>query len=216
MRPSRKNFTFLTLFSRLFLSMAALVVAGPVFARSCLEDPAISGRTCPAGVCVSLQDDVNWLCKPKPKKCARLTGCLTLKKTRQQFLNCYTARTRMNVICWNGGDLNHQREAARAIDSVFECNERIALPEPVGCEDPCPQLPNSTQSTHSNRTAENLLEQEPVLSKNFILSREFNNLINKIHTSLAPRQPHHPFPNDKYPTEGKTTEESTKARNTIK
>lgn len=107
--------------------------------RGCLEDPAVSGRTCSAEKCIELQADVNQICKnPAPRSCAKITGCRALRQERQHWLDCYVARTKINATCWSGGDLGHQERAASAIKHVYLCENEMAKPEPVGCGDPCP------------------------------------------------------------------------------
>ena len=73
------------------------------------------------------------------KSCERIaTGCSDLRAMRGIWLVCYTARSIINSRCYAGGDWNHQREAAEAIRHVGICDKVIALPEPIGCADPCP------------------------------------------------------------------------------
>lgn len=104
--------------------------------RACREDNPL--MKCPVEVCIALQDDVNRICKPKPKACQNTTGCFNLRQTRQRFLDCYAARSRINVTCWDGGDPRHQAEQIEAIEQVYVCEARMRLPEPIGCADPCP------------------------------------------------------------------------------
>ena len=126
-----------------FATLAAVLVASEAGAeRPCLQDPAITGRTCPEAECLLLQDDVNLRCKsPAPVSCTRLAGCNVLRREKVKWLDCYAARNRINIRCWGGGDFDHQQKAAEAIGNVAKCEQRIALPEPIGCADPCPQLP---------------------------------------------------------------------------
>lgn len=118
----------------LLLVLAAAPRAGAE--RACREDNPL--MKCPVEVCTALQDDVNRICKPKPKRCSNITGCFNLRQTRQRFLDCYAARSRINVTCWDGGDPRHQAEQVDAIEQVYVCEARMRLPEPIGCADPCP------------------------------------------------------------------------------
>jgi hypothetical protein len=120
--------------------VAAALLASPAHAqRGCSEDPLITGRTCTEIECIGLQANVNNVCKnPPPVSCNSLAGCNVLRRERQHWLDCYTARNIINARCWSGGDLGHQQAAAQAIQNVGTCDARIALPDPVGCGDPCP------------------------------------------------------------------------------
>ena len=105
--------------------------------RAC--DPANPLMLCDVSVCIALQANVNSICKsPAPVSCNSLSGCNVLQRERQHWLDCYTARTIINNTCWGGGDLGHQEAEANAITQVGICSSRIALPQPVGCADPCP------------------------------------------------------------------------------
>lgn len=135
------------------LGLAAMLLgASSARAERACELPAeISGRTCSVATCIALQDNVNALCKPKPAQCKPGEGCFNLRTKRQKFLNCYVARSTINVTCWNGGDATHQGEAAYSIEQVGNCDAIIALPEPLGCADPCPF--NFSDATSSNEAA---------------------------------------------------------------
>lgn len=105
--------------------------------RAC--DAANPLMLCPVSVCIALQANVVSICKsPAPVSCNSLSGCNVLQRERQHWLDCYTARTIINNTCWGGGDLGHQQAEANAITQVGICSDRIALPQPVGCADPCP------------------------------------------------------------------------------
>lgn len=106
--------------------------------RACEADPLITGRACPVEMCIALQDQVTRRCKaPAPYACKNVSGCEALLRERQHWLDCYIARTTINMKCWNGGDLGHQQGAATAIEHVGKCDERIALPRPEGCGNSC-------------------------------------------------------------------------------
>ncbi len=123
----------------LFAVLAVGVV--PAFAeRGCLGDPASTGRTCPVEECVALQNDVNSICKnPPPLPCRKAEGCNQLRREKNHWIDCAAARARINMRCWSGGDLGHQHELEKAWNHVSECETLIALPQPTGCADPCPQ-----------------------------------------------------------------------------
>ena len=127
------------------LALAAVLVlclagAGPAFAdRACTGDPLLTGRTCSEAECITLQADVNLKCKsPAPVGCNNLSGCNVLRREKQRWLDCAISRDRINARCWSGGDAGHQQASAQAWQNVGTCQARIALPEPVGCADPCP------------------------------------------------------------------------------
>jgi putative RNase toxin 16 of polymorphic toxin system len=127
------------------LAPAALIVLACVLGagdaradRACEADPSTTGRMCSVAQCLALQLTVNTACKsPAPSSCTRLSGCDALKQERSRWLQCYIARTTINSVCWSGGDAGHQQAAAQAIQNVGTCDARIALPEPVGCSNPC-------------------------------------------------------------------------------
>jgi len=107
--------------------------------RACELDPTVTGRTCSVATCLTLQANVNSACKgPAPVSCNSLSGCNVLKREKSRWLQCYIARTTINTSCWAGGDAGHQQAASQAIQNVGTCDAKIALPEPVGCADPCP------------------------------------------------------------------------------
>ncbi|PYQ07813.1 MAG: hypothetical protein DMF82_02840 [Acidobacteria bacterium] len=108
--------------------------------RRCEEDPAISGRICSEAECILLSDAVH---APDAcggvSSCEDISGCSALTAMRQKWLNCYTRRITVNARCWSNFDLDHQWQAAEAIRHVGVCDERMKLPQPEGCADPCPE-----------------------------------------------------------------------------
>jgi hypothetical protein len=118
--------------------VAGLLFAGRAQAQCDVTNPML---TCPVAECIALQAQVHApdSCgPPAPLACRNVTGCFNLRAMRQQWLNCYVARSRINVRCFGGGDMGHQIAAAQAIQNVYACDSIIALPEPEGCADPCP------------------------------------------------------------------------------
>jgi len=116
---------------------AVLFAGGASAQRGC--DAANPLMLCPLAECIALQANVIAICKtPAPVSCSSLAGCNVLRRERQHWLDCYIARNIINARCWAGGDLGHQQAAAQAIQNVGVCDAMIALPQPVGCEDPCP------------------------------------------------------------------------------
>jgi len=122
-----------------------LVAAGVTFAasstayaeRACLADPLITLRTCPAVVCLALQENVNNFCKNQQIfSCRRLKTCEALKEMRRRWIDCGEARNTINAPCWRGGDADHQNKANEAWQNVGECNKRIA----EFCDDPCSDI----------------------------------------------------------------------------
>jgi len=118
--------------------LAAFLFAGDAQAqRGCF--PGNPLMQCPVEECIELQASVNLICKtPPPVSCSGLAGCNVLRREKQHWLDCYIARNIINARCWGGGDLGHQQAAAQAIQNVGVCESMIALPQPVGCADPCP------------------------------------------------------------------------------
>jgi hypothetical protein len=116
--------------------LAGFLFAGEASAQCDANNPLMM---CPLAECLTLQASVNQICKnPPPVSCERLSGCNVLKREKQHWLDCYTARTIINERCWSGGDLGHQERQAEAIRHVGVCEARMRLPDPIGCGDPCP------------------------------------------------------------------------------
>jgi hypothetical protein len=123
------------------LLAGGLLTAGEAHARGCLEDPAISGRTCDEAVCVALQADVNLKCKtPAPLACRNVFGCAQRTAMRQRWVDCRDARVTINTTCWGGGDAGHIQAVTQANISITKCDTEIAKPTTQGgCTDPCPK-----------------------------------------------------------------------------
>ena len=128
----------LTLSPAVIALLAAFVFAGDAQAqRGCF--PGNPLMQCPVEECIALQATVVLICKtPAPVSCDETMGCNALRREKQHWLDCYIARNIINARCWGGGDLGHQQAAAQAIQNVGWCEALIALPQPVGCADPCP------------------------------------------------------------------------------
>ncbi|MFL6197582.1 MAG: hypothetical protein ACJ76J_00250 [Thermoanaerobaculia bacterium] len=115
---------------------AGLFFAGGASAQCDANNPLM---VCPLAECIALQANVVQICKnPAPVSCEGLTGCNVLRREKQHWLDCYTARTIINMRCFSGGNLGHQERAAEAIRHVGVCEAMMREPEPVGCGDPCP------------------------------------------------------------------------------
>lgn len=128
-------------------TLIAAVATDPAFAqRRCEEDAAITGRTCSVATCLSLQAAVKSpsACGDRavpgsaPTSCNGISGCSALQAMRTRWIACGNARDKINAVCWRGGDPGHTQASIQAWQNVSNCNVRIALPEPVGCADPCP------------------------------------------------------------------------------
>jgi len=108
--------------------------------RRCEEPAELTGRICSVEECVLLSDAVH---APDAcggvSSCEDIEGCALLQAMRQKWLNCYTRRITVNARCWSNFDLDHQWQAAEAIRHVGVCDERMKLPQPEGCADPCPE-----------------------------------------------------------------------------
>jgi len=129
------------------VGMAALLCSvwlapAPVEARGCSDPASAPFLTCSVAECVALQADVDSKCKsPPPTRCSLITGCSNLKAMEARFRNCALARDLINGRCWGGGDPGHRAASGQAWTGVSKCVARQALPEPIGCADPCPQNP---------------------------------------------------------------------------
>jgi hypothetical protein len=122
------------------VALAVLVCPPGAQAQRRCELPAeLTGRTCPVEVCIALQDAVDLACKsPAPTSCKNISGCSALLAMRARWESCRDARVTINATCWGGGDGGHQQAITQANINIANCDARIALPEPVGCADPCP------------------------------------------------------------------------------
>lgn len=115
---------------------AGLFFAGGASAQCDANNPLMM---CPLAECLTLQGTVNQICKnPAPVSCENLEGCNVLRREKQHWLDCYTARTIINERCWSGGNWEHQWNQSEAIRHVGVCEARMRLPDPIGCGDPCP------------------------------------------------------------------------------
>jgi Novel toxin 16 len=134
------KFRAVTVASAVAALLAATLFAGDALAvRACSDDPAITGRTCPELVCIALQDEVDLLCKsPAPTSCNSISGCAALQAMRARWEACRDARLEINFTCWGGGNPGHLQAVTQTEINIANCDARIALPEPVGCADPCP------------------------------------------------------------------------------
>jgi len=125
------------------LAAGGLLIASEARAQCSDSNPEM---VCPLAVCQSLQAIVKSAAAcgdylsgvQQPKSCNGISGCAALKAMRQQWANCRDARNNINNTCFSGGNPGHQQAAASAALNVSNCDARIALPEPIGCEDPCP------------------------------------------------------------------------------
>ena len=121
----------------------ALLMATEASAQCSVTNPEMK---CPLAVCQSLQAIVKsaGACGdfkagiPQPRSCNKISGCSMLQAMRQRWAACRDARNNINFTCFSGGNPGHQQAAAAADLNVRNCDARIALPEPVGCKDPCP------------------------------------------------------------------------------
>ena len=117
--------------------LLGMLSARPAHAeRPCLGDPSVTGRICDEATCLTLQAAKNAACSPSPGKCIPGEGCFNLRAKSTFWHGCYVARSRINVVCWAGGDYDHQWQAAEAIRLASECDAIIDQPAPVGCG-PC-------------------------------------------------------------------------------
>ncbi|MBL1274751.1 MAG: hypothetical protein COB30_001560 [Ectothiorhodospiraceae bacterium] len=118
-----------------FFALVFLTVSNTAFSRGCAS-PANVG--CSVAECEALQATMKVTCG-KVSSCEKIsTGCSDLQAMKGKWLACYTERNIINNRCYAGGDLGHQMAAASAIEHVGKCEKMIALPEPIGCADPCP------------------------------------------------------------------------------
>lgn len=117
-----------------------LLVAGEARAERACEKPASeTGRVCPVAVCIALQDEVNRLCKtPAPTSCRRISGCAALQAMRARWVACRDSRVEIRSVCFPAGEPGHDLQITMRNGNIADCDARIALPEPVGCADPCP------------------------------------------------------------------------------
>ena len=122
-------------FACYFILATLMIVSNQVLARGCASSANVG---CSIAECLALQANKDTACSGK-KSCERIaTGCSDLRAMKSIWLSCYTARNIINNRCYAGGDWDHQWQAAEAIRHVGICNRMIALPEPIGCADPCP------------------------------------------------------------------------------
>ena len=125
------------------LMAAGLLIASDARAQCSESNPEMK---CPLAVCQTLQAVVKSAVAcgdfkagvQQPKSCNPIVGCELLKAMRQRWVNCRDARNNINLTCFSGGNPGHRQAAADADLNVRNCDTRIAMPKPIGCEDPCP------------------------------------------------------------------------------
>lgn len=116
---------------------AGFLFAGSAEAQCDVNNPLM---LCPLAQCVQLQSEVHApdSCgPPAPLACRNTPGCFNLRQTKARWLRCYETRNRINALCFGGGDMGHQIQAAQAIQNATACDPLIAQPSPIGCGDPC-------------------------------------------------------------------------------
>lgn len=112
-----------------------LGLGSPASAQCAAGNPLM---LCPLATCLTLQADVTLQCKtPPPTSCSGIVGCSLLRAMKSRWLACGAARSRINAVCFGGGDLGHQTALSQVWTNVATCDARMALPRPTGCTDPC-------------------------------------------------------------------------------
>jgi|GEM_PF-1914647 len=142
----RKTMLRFSKFAPAALVLGAFLCAGTLQAQNPLRGctPTNPTMVCPLAECIALDAAVHApdSCSSQSDPlsgCNKITGCFNLRQARARWLTCYTSRTILNQRCFNGGDAEHQEQAAIAIGKVFECDVKIRLPTTQGgCGDPCP------------------------------------------------------------------------------
>lgn len=117
--------------------------AAPAQAQCSESNPEMK---CPLEVCRALQAIVKSATAcgdfkagiSQPISCNKISGCSALRAMRTRWVNCRDARNNINNTCFSGGNQGHRQAASAADLNVRNCDTRIALPEPIGCADPCP------------------------------------------------------------------------------
>lgn len=126
-----------------FLIAAGFLMASDAQAQCSDSNPEMK---CPLIVCQTLQGIVKSAAAcgdyktgvPQPMSCNPISGCEALKLMKQRWVSCRDARNNINNTCFSGGNPGHKQAASDADLNVRNCDTRIALPKPIGCEDPCP------------------------------------------------------------------------------
>jgi RHS repeat-associated protein len=90
----------------------------PTAARNC---PNPSQPYCPEGLQQSLQNVVNYSCKPYPPQCRPGDSCGSMETRLIQFQSCAAARAAINNQCFGGGDRGHQMAYTRARQDQAIC-----------------------------------------------------------------------------------------------
>ncbi len=108
--------------------------------RVCERPASETGRTCPVEMCITLQDEVEFFCKPNgpgssPPKCADLppNDCQGLEEAKEDWRACMNARIEINFACWSGGNSGHRYQVTLESAEITACEVTIAL----NCGDPC-------------------------------------------------------------------------------
>jgi hypothetical protein len=73
----------------------------------------------------------------QPSSCERIVGCTELKRRLGLHQSCIAAREFVQG-CFLLREPGHDEQIASRRNGIAKCSARIALPEPIGCADPCP------------------------------------------------------------------------------
>jgi hypothetical protein len=124
---------------------SVLLFAQEIFAQGipiCSQDPAVTGMVCTEEECIIRQALVEATCKtPGVHSCMGQEGCEWLEEIKAKREACLVARLNMKGYCFprpNPRSAGHDEEIRKVVAGILVCDERIAMPQPIGCANPCP------------------------------------------------------------------------------
>ena len=98
--------------------------------------PNRNPAACSLEECYARQANKNTMCN-QPRSCGGISGCAELQRRLGVNQSCLAAREFVGA-CFFVSDPGHDAAISQVRSAIATCNSRIALPEPVGCADPCP------------------------------------------------------------------------------
>ncbi len=76
---------------------------------------------CTPGEQMRLQQEVTLHCKTVPTKCFNTDSCPVLEGKMETINACISARTKINMKCFKGGDAGHKQAIEEKINSLVKC-----------------------------------------------------------------------------------------------
>ncbi len=91
-----------------------------------VPDPPNAASLLPPGDCLPvehrmLQNEVNWACKERRRRCHIADDCATIWQKIEANAECIRARSTINSRCFRGGDVGHNQAIMAAVGALNNC-----------------------------------------------------------------------------------------------